>query len=237
MTENSTITFETDSLQKHMVKCFLWMFVGLAVTALVAYVLINTGMYYELLLTAYYSGFSVSLIMLIPLFLQLGVVIYLSSRLEKMSVMTSKILFLVYSVITGFTFSFLPSMYGIQNMFIAFAFTSVLFGSLVVIGATMKLDLTKYSTLIFGGLITLILMSLVGAFLNIATLDMVICYAGLFLFLIITAYDVQKIKRNYAIARTSGDTLEKLSIYGALELYLDFINIFLYVLRILGRKK
>ena len=238
MTENSTITFETETLQKHMVKCFIWMFVGLAVTALVAYVFIATGAISEIMFQATYaSGMSLSLVMLLPLFLQLGVVMYLSSRLEKMSVITSKVLFIVYSIITGFTFSFLPAIYGLDNMFLAFGFTAVLFGSLAVIGGTMKLDLTKYSSLIFGALITLVIISVVGIFLNIGTLDMIICYAGLFIFLIITAYDVQKIKRNYEYAKNSSEALEKLSIYGALELYLDFINIFLYVLRILGKKK
>lgn len=232
---NDSTYFEEYSIQKHLVKCFVWMAIGLLVTAGVAYLMYSTGAYMNLLISLAKSGLSI--VMLLPLFIQLGVVIFFSSRLYKMSVTTSKICYLVYSVITGITFSTLPAIYGLDTMFLAFGFTSILFFSLVVIGNTMKLDLTKYSSLIVGALITLIVISVIGIFLNIPSFDIYVCYAAVFIFLIITAYDVQKIKQNYEIARQDDEMLGKLAIYGAFELYLDFINIFLYVLRILGKRK
>lgn len=237
MSENLTALFEENTLQKHMIKCFQWMFGGLIITAIVAYLVIATEFNLDIMYYARLSGIGASFILLIPLFIQLGVVIYLSARLAEMSVLMSRVMFIIYSVITGITFSFLPSIYGVDTMFLAFGFTAILFGSFVVIGNTLKMDLTKFRTLIVGGLITLVLVSVVSFILNISTLDMVICYAGLGLFLVITAYDIQKIKKNYLIAQGSDVVLDKLAIYGALELYLDFVNIFLYVVRILGRKK
>lgn len=222
------------SLQKHMVKSFIWMALGLIITAGVAFVMYDTGAYFQIMYSLAQSGLSI--LFLLPLFIQLGVAIFLSSRLYKMAPITSKILFIVYSVITGVTFSTLPVIYGMSQIFTAFALTSILFVSLVFIGMTLKFDLTKYSSLLLGGLITLVIASVIGMFMRIAAFDMFICYGGIFLFLVITAYDVQKMKKNYEIAQQDETMLDKLAIYGSFELYLDFINIFLYVLRILGRK-
>ncbi|MEG0238967.1 Bax inhibitor-1/YccA family protein [Anaerorhabdus sp.] len=230
-----SLYIEAYSLQKHMVKSFIWMAIGLIITAAVAFVMYDTGAYFRIMYSLSQSG--LSLLLLLPMFVQLGVAIYLSSRLYKMSTVTSKVLFISYSVITGITFSTLPLIYGMDQIFTAFAFSSVLFICLAIIGNTIKLDLTKYSALIVGALFTLIITSVIGIFLRIPSLDMFICYAGILLFLFITAYDIQKMKRNYEIARQDETMLEKLAIYGAFDLYLDFINIFLYVLRLLGKRR
>lgn len=239
MEENTSIIYEGETLQSHMVKSFMWMFIGLLVTAAEAYLLVATGAMAELMFELRFvgDGLGMTLVFLVPVILQVGITIYLSKRLFKMSITRARVLFICYALITGLTFSILPYIYDVETMFLAFAFSAVLFGSLAIIGATIKLDLTKYSALILGGLITLIVVSIVVSLLNIQGVDLFICYAGLFLFLIITAYDVQKIKKNYMLAQGEPAILEKLSIMGALQLYLDFINIFLYVLRILGRRK
>lgn len=235
--EETGIIYEENSVQKQLVKSFLWMFIGLVVTALTAYIMIVTELYLDILYMMMQTGFGITMILLIPVFVQLGIVVYLSRKIGSMSTMTSKVMFVLYSVITGITFSMLPALYGIETMYLAFGFTAVLFGSMAVIGNTTKMDLTKYSTILLGGLITLVVISVVNLFLRVEMMDLFICYGGVLLFMVITAFDIQKIKKNVELAQGNESLLENLVIYGALELYLDFINIFLYVLRIAGRRK
>lgn len=239
MEENVSIVYEGETLQNHMVKCFMWMFIGLLITATEAYILIMSGAVAELLFQMKFvaDGYGMSILLLVPMFIQLGITIYLTKRLFVMSVTRARVLFVVYALITGLTFSILPSIFDVNSMFYAFGFSAVLFGSLAVIGGTMKMDLTKYTSLFAGALLALIIISLLAMFLKLQGLDLIISYVGLFLFLAITAYDVQKIKKNFYIAKGDYEVLDKLSIFGALQLYLDFVNIFLYVLRILGRRK
>ncbi len=229
-----SLIYEGITLQKHMLRSFLWMFVGLLVTALTAFLMIITGMHVEVLIALYTTH---DLLILLPLGIQLGIAVYLGTRLLKMSSLTTKVLYIVYSMITGITFSVFPIFYGSMLIAYAFGFTSILFVSLVFIGYSMKLDLTKYSTLLSGALITLLVASVIGFFVNLGALDMIICYAGILLFLILTAYDIQVLKRNYAIAQSDETLLEKLSIYSAFQLYLNFINIFMFILRLLSKRK
>lgn len=240
MEEKISVVFDKEgqSLQTHLVKCFTWMFIGLLVTAVEAYLLIVTGALAEIIFQMSFvaDGFGLTLLYIIPLILQIVLTVYLTKRLFKMSITKARVLFVVYAMLTGFSFSILPYIYDINTMFLAFGFSAVLFGSLAIIGATIKLDLTKYSSLILGGLITLIVVQLLVSFLNIQGADLFVCYAGLILFLIITAYDIQNIKKFYISAQGDDAVLDRLSIFGALQLYLDFVNIFLYVLRLFGRK-
>lgn len=217
----------TMSLEQFMAKSFLWMALGLAVTAVVAFATLTSGLWITI--------FSFSYAPLVLLVAEVGVVIYLSGRLSKMSVTTARIMFLIYSAINGLTFSILPLIFGMDSIFMAFGFTSILFVTLAVIGLTMKKDLSRYGNLLLAGLITLIAMSFIGYFMNISSMAMFINYGGVILFLCITAYDVQKMRSYYYNTNYDG-MLDKLSIYSALDLYLDFINIFIYVLRILGKR-
>lgn len=215
------------TLSRHMMHTFLWMTAGLAVTALVAAVTLLSGLWITI--------FSIPFASIILVVAELGVVIALTSRLDRMQVSTARILFLAYSVLTGITFSVLPLAYGISTMFIAFGFTALMFGSMAVIGMTTQKDLSGLGPILMTGLITMIIMTVVGWFIDLSAIEMVLNYVMVGLFLALTAYDMQKMRTIYYSFEGDEMMLSKLSIYSALDLYLDFINIFLYVLRILAR--
>ena len=165
--------------------------------------------------------------------LELALVIFLSARIFKMQPTTAKICFLLYSFVSGLTFSSIFVVYEITSIMYVFLIASVVFGILSLIGYTTKIDLTKLGNFCLFGLIAVIIVSIINIFISNSTLDLIISIVGLVLFLGITAYDIQKIKR----LETSGLPLNNLAIYGALELYLDFINIFLHLLDLLGRDR
>lgn len=223
------------NLQKHMLKTFAWVFLGLLTTAAVAY-LFSLPLFRNFMYKSIYDG-SIMYISLGALVLQIVVVVSLSSRLMKLSKTTALIMYFIYALITGITFSILPYIYSGANIFIAFAFTSIIFVSLVFIGMTTKVGLTKYHNYIFAALITLVVASVLGLFLNIPAFDMMICYVGIRIFMVITVYDIQKMKQLYYLADNDQELTSKFAIYSALELYLDFINIFIYILRLLSRNR
>ena len=217
------------SLSQHLTHTFLWMTAGLAVTAIVAFLTLFSGLWMTM--------YSFSLAPLVLLVAQLGVVIFLTGKLAKMQPSTAKLLFLAYSALTGITFSILPLAYGFGTMFIAFGFTALMFGSMAVIGMTTKKDLSGLGPILMAGLITMIVITIVGWFINLDAISMVMNYIMIGIFLGLTAYDMQKMRAMYYACESEPAMLDKISIYSALDLYLDFINIFLYVLRILGRSQ
>lgn len=214
--------------RRHLAKTFAWMGVGLLTTAVVAYAVYATDLWIYLV--------SNPIGIWAPLVLELGTVFFLSAKLHSMKATTSYIAFFFYAIVTGVTFSIYPIIYGLGTIFMAFGFTAVLFGSMAVIGMTTSVDLTKYRTLFMFGLIFLVAATVLGMFIDMGTFEMVLCYIGIGLFLAITAYDMQVIRKNYALTLEDGEMEKKVSIMGALNLYLDFINIFLYVLRLLGSR-
>ena len=168
---------------------------------------------------------------------ELVVAIVFTARLKKMQPMTANILFYVYAALTGFSLSTVGLAYDVSTVFEAFLFAAVLFASCVVIGHTTRVDLSKFSGILIGGLIALVLVSLLEIFVFHNTgLNLIISYVGVVLFLFITAWDMQKIKAYYAQLDGYQDMKSKMAVYSAFQLYLDFINIFLYVLRILGSR-
>ena len=217
------------SLSQHLTRTFLWMTAGLAVTAVVAFLTLYSGLWITI--------YSFSLAPLVLLVAQLGVVIFLTGKLAKMQPSTAKLLFLAYSALTGITFSILPLAYGFSTMFIAFGFTALMFGSMAVIGMTTKKDLSGLGPILLAGLVTMIVISIIGWFINLDGISMILNYVMIGIFLGLTAYDMQKMRAMYYACEAEPEMLDKISIYSALDLYLDFINIFLYVLRILGRSQ
>ncbi len=216
-----------------LTKTFSIMSIGLLVTAAVAYFVFqdiyNGGMMYDLIVSN--SG-----LFYILFFVQIGVAIGFTWGLNKMSPMVANILFFLYSAITGVTFGVLPLAYGVENMFYAFGFTAVLFISVAIIGHTTSVDISRFSGLLIGGLIALIVISVASMFINLSGIELIVCYLGVIIFLGLTAWDTQKLKQYYYSAAHDDEMVSKLSIYGAFQLYLDFINLFLYILRILGRR-
>lgn len=229
---DNQITLEQQlGIRGYLRKIFMYMGMALFISAVTAYLSIDTGLFYLFLVATNFYGH------IILVFAQIGLVFFISRRIAESSYKTLLTLFIVYSVLTGFTLSIYLLMYEMYYIFLAFGLTSLLFVNLAIIGYTTKMDLTKYSTILFGGLITLIIVTLVNNFLQIDTLTTIINYVGVIIFMGITAYDVQKVKAGYLENENNQELLDKFTIYWSLNLYLDFINMFLYILRIVGKKK
>lgn len=214
-------------LKKYAVKTFAWMTLGLLVTTVVAFAIYSSNLVYYL----FESGF----IPLILLVAQLGVAIALAARLMKMSVAGTKFLFLIYSALTGITFSVLGLVYLPGTLAAAFLITTVYFGSLTVIGYTTKMNLLRFGPILFAGLLSLIIVEIIFMLMGADTSTMAFSVVGLLIFTGLTAYDVQRLKALYLSYEGDIEMQNRLSIYSAFQLYLDFINIFLYVLRFLDK--
>lgn len=215
-------------LQKHSVRTFAWMAVGLLITAVTAVVVYQSNLMYVI-----YSNRFMPLIILIA---QIGVVVSLAARLMKMSPTAAKATFIGYSVLTGITFSTLGLAFPLGTLSIAFGISAVYFGSLVAIGYTTKMNLLRFGPILYGGLFAFIIVELVMYFIGMDFTTMLMSGIGLALFTGITAYDTQKMKALFLQYEHDESMLQKLSIYSALDLYLDFINIFLYILRFVGNR-
>lgn len=215
------------SFNEYVRKVFLWMCLGLVVAACSGYTLVATNLVYY-----FYSP----IVMLVTLGCELFLVFKLSASLHKLSTTSAKIMFLLYSVLTGISIGGVGVLYDLFTIFLAFAYTAILFGSMALIGYTTKFDLTKFSTIFFVSLISLLAVSIFNMFFHIQGLSMIISYVGIVLFAAITAYDIQKMKKIYEMVADSGEEVERYAIFSALDLFLDFINIFLYIVRIIGNK-
>ena len=203
-------------------KVFFWMFIGLAITFGVGYyVSINENMLYNV-----FSKYYILLIIV-----ELVVVILLSARIRKMQPTTAKILFCLYSFITGLTFSSVFVLYNLMSIMYVFGVTAILFLIFALLGHFTKMDLTKIGVYLFMALLGIIICSIINIFIGSEGFDLGITIIGLIIFIIYVAYDVQVIKRNLYMIPNE----DNLAIYGALELYLDFINIFLRLLQLFGK--
>ena len=204
-------------------KMFGWMFVGLLVTFLTGYIVSNN---YDILLLVVQVPFIVYAI------IEIGLVIFFSLKIKTMSSTTAKICFILYSFVTGLTFSFLFLVYELYSLIYVFGITAFIFGIFALIGYFTKIDLSKISTFLFMSLFAIIICSLINMFIGNETFDLILTIIGIVVFLGYTAYDIQKVKY-----QLDSFPQENLAIYGALELYLDFINLFLKLLRVLGKRK
>lgn len=204
-------------------KTFGWMFIGLLVTFLTGYVVsLNENMLYNIMST---WG------MILCVVVELGLVIFLSARITKMQPTTAKISFLLYSFVSGLTFSSIFMVYSLNSIMYVFLITAVVFAIFAAIGAFTKIDLTKIGSYLLMALLAIIICTIVNIFLNSTSFDLFLSIIIIIVFIGFTAYDVQRLKR---LSGTGIINEENLAIYGALELYLDFINLFLELLRLFG---
>ena len=210
-------------------RVFLWMFVGLAITGGVAG-WIGTD---DTLLTKITQTPGLVLAVVIG---QLVLVAVLVFALPKLSVGVATFLFLLYSATVGVSFAFIFELYTTQSIFTAFLVTAGMFGALAFWGAVTHIDLSKVGSIAFMALIGLILASIVNIFWANSTLYWVTTYAGVLIFAALTAYDMQKLKQINQQGLT-GEAEGRAAIMGALALYLDFINMFLFLLRIFGQQR
>lgn len=227
---------ETKDLAKNFVaNVFAWMGIALAITAFTAYYFASNEKLIFSLVNAETGGFTMLgwIVMLGPL----GFVLAMGMGFQRFSANTLVLLFGGYSILMGASLSFILLMYTSASVFKTFAVTAGMFGIMSFVGYTTKTDLTKFGSLMFMGLIGIIIASLVNMFLQSGTMDYIISFIGVLVFTGLTAYDVQKLKRIGAGVQYGSETTKKLVIMGALSLYLDFINLFLFLLRFLGNRK
>lgn len=210
--------------QSFLTRVFSWMVVGLLVTAASAAVIGSSeGMLADV---------TSNPILLIVLFVaQLGLVIAISAGVNRMSTGVAGALFLVYSALNGFIFSLVFELYTDESIFTTFLVAASLFAALALYGATTKRDLTGLGPILFGALIALIVATVVNVFVGGSTLYWITTYAGVLIFAGLTVYDMNKLKKYAASGGETG------AVQGALSLYLDFINLFLFLLRIFGRSR
>ena len=226
-TETGSFTVMEDSVKGIMTGVFMYMFIALLVTGITA---VFTASSPALLSVIF--GNSISLILL--LLLEFGVVIAATSAMRKNNVTLSAILFFAYAVINGLTFSVIFLAYTASSIERAFFSTAVVFGLMAFVGFVTKLDLSSIGSILTIGLLGVIITSTVNIFIGSSMLDTGISVVAVLIFLGLTAYDVQKIKD--MAAGHSGFNPAVISLWGAMELYLDFINLFLRILRLMGRR-
>ena len=222
------------TLNAYVRKVFTLMGIGLGLTAAVAFFgytsLMSGGIVYKLFTSS-------SIFTWILVLAELGIAFAMSMGINRFSTGTCTGLFMAYSVLTGLTFSFLPLEFGVATVFSAFLFAAVLFVCCAIIGYTTNVDLTKFTGLLFGALLALVITTVISLFVPALRDSLFISYAGLLIFLALTAFDMQKIKQFYYGTGADGTIRSNLAVYSAFQLYLDFINIFIYILRIMGRRR
>lgn len=209
---------------------YMQMAAALTVTALTSYFLSQSAAF-----LATFLGNSA--LMWIAIIAELGVVIWLSARLHAMSMTMATILFIAYSVLNGVTLSVIFLVYEPEVIALTFAVTAGMFAVMSIIGYTTRMDLSKVGGILLMALVGIILASVVNIFLGSETLYWVITYIGVLVFVGLTAYDTNKLRQIYTQYGAVNETGHKLALMGALTLYLDFINLFLYLLRIFGNRR
>ncbi|MDR2945538.1 MAG: Bax inhibitor-1/YccA family protein [Candidatus Adiutrix sp.] len=210
-------------------RIYVWMFAGLAVTAGLAFVFGLSDAWMNFIKTNRFALIGAAIV-------ELGVVFYLSARINTLAPSTAKVLFMVYAALTGVTFSVIGRVYPPVVIFKAFISTAGIYGAMAVYGMVTKRSLQAWGSFLFMGLVGIIIASVVNMFVHSSAADLAICVIGVLLFAGLTAYDHQKLRVIHATA-LSGDADEesRVVIMGALNLYLDFINLFLLLLRLFGR--
>lgn len=229
----TSLVGKTD-VQLFMRTVFSWMFLALALTAIVAWFASGSESFMGMMINPAKASLSIFgwVIMLSPL----GLVFWLSAGFSRMSVGSITLIFLAYSFLMGLSLSFVFLAYTGAVIAQTFVITSAMFGLMAVLGYTTKTDLTRFGSLMMMGLFGLIIASLVNFLMKSQTIDYIISFVGVLIFTGLTAYDVQKLKRLGA-STADGESLRKAGIMGALTLYLDFINLFLFLLRFFGNRK
>lgn len=210
-----------------LAKVFNWMAAGLGLTGIVAWLTASTG------LAMVIAG---SPLMIVLILIQLGLVFYLSARIEKIQPATATGLFLGYAVLSGLTMSVIFLLYTSASIAATFLITAGMFGAMAVYGMVTKRDLSGMGSFMFMGLIGIIIATIVNIFLQSSALYWTISVIGVIVFVGLTAWDVQKIKTmgEQGIMERGEDAIRRGAIIGALALYLDFINLFLMLLRFFG---
>ena len=211
-----------------MRKVYVWMSLALVITGFTAFFVASTPSLVSLIFN---SGL-IWVLMIAELALVWGV----SAAINKISLTMATLLFTLYSVLNGATLSIIFFAYTMSSIATVFFITSGTFGAMALYGYFTKKDLTSMGSILFMALIGVIIASLVNIFLKSSGLDLVVSCLGVLVFAGLTAYDSQKIKEMMLAAPDAGEGMQKIALLGALSLYLDFINLFIHLLRLFGRR-
>ena len=224
MEEIQNDVFENDT-NNMIIKVFFRMFLGLLATGLTALYTYKSGLYIEIAMGMSYSVLAI---------IEVAIVLIFSWMFRKLSPAVVTTLFYLYSFVNGLTLSVIFAVYDMGTIFYAFFATSILFGGLSLYGYYTKKDMTKAGTILTVALIVGLIVSIINLFIGNTLLDIVLDWVMLLVFSGLTIYDMNKIKNMQEIIEYDS---EKLYIYGAMELYLDFINIFIRILSIFARRR
>lgn len=210
-----------------MRKVYVWMTLALVITGLTAYGIANSpGLFYAIVSNHFlFWGLVIG---------EFALVLGINSAIHRLSITTATLLFILYSVVNGATLSVIFMVYALTSIANVFFITAGTFAVMAFIGYTTKKDLTSLGRMLFMGLIGIIIATVVNIFLGSSMLNMIVSYAGILVFIGLTAYDSQKIKRLLYTADSTDESAQKIALLGSLTLYLDFINLFLMLLRIFG---
>ena len=211
-----------------MRKVYLWMTLALMITGITAAGVANSPNILALI-------YSSQVVMWGIIIAEFGLVIYISARLEKLSLSTATTLFALYSILNGVMLSSIFLLYSTAIISKVFFITAGTFGVTALYGYATKKDLSSLGNILFMALIGLVIATIVNVFMKRAMFDLILSYIGVIIFVGLTAWDSQKIKHMMMVQQDADESAQKLALIGALSLYLDFINLFLYLLRIFGR--
>ena len=217
----------TMSASDYMTRTYRWMACGLLITFAMAYVTATTSLLY--LVDSLYLVLTIA---------ELALVIVLSSRVQNMSVEAARATFFGYALLNGMVLSYYFVAFSAGTLVLALLATSLYFGLMAVYGTTTHKDLTGWGPRLMMALVAMLITGFVGMLFGFGFgSSLMYCGIGLVMFMLLTAYDTQKLQQMYSYYAADSEMAEKASIYGALTLYLDFINIFLYVVRLMGNNR
>ena len=217
-------------LNAYIAKVYGWMFIGLVLTALTAFAFVSNPDRVIAFVTnpILFYGCLIG---------EFVLVLFVSRSVMKLPFSAAVGLFALYAVLNGLTLSVILLVYAGASVALTFFITAVMFGAMSVYGRVTRTDLTRFRGILTMGLIGVVVLSLLNLFLRSNVLEWIVTLVGLFVFLGLTAYDMQKLRSYYFSAQGDTLTLNRLGLLGALSLYLDFINLFLMLLRLFGRRR
>lgn len=233
LNNKETVKIDSSALSKNFISnVFSLMFIALGISGITAFWFYESDAVMSLISeTGGMTGLG-----WVVMFAPLGLVMLMGFGFNKLSISTLMIVFILYSLLTGMSLSFIFLAYSASSITMTFFITAGTFGTMALLGYTTSTDLTKFGSILYMALIGIIIASLVNWFMQSEGLDYIISILGVLIFTGLTAYDVQKLKRIGAGVEYDGETKQKLIIMGALTLYLDFINLFLFLLRLFGSR-
>ncbi|RZL07186.1 MAG: Bax inhibitor-1/YccA family protein [Pedobacter sp.] len=243
--EQSVFVGQEKSVSKRFfANVFLWMFVALGISTVAAYIFGTTPEFMEMLRKPdlVTGAYKTTILGYAVMFSPLALVLLMSAGLSRLSFPALVGIFILYSALTGMSLSFVLQVFTTYSIITCFAAAAGIFGIMAFLGYTTDIDLSKFGPILMVGVVGLVIASLINMFVQSAQFSLIMAYAGIAIFTALTAYDVQNIKRIGMGIEQAGDEVltvdaKKMAIMGALRLYLDFLNIFLYLLQIFGSRK